>query len=616
MSRLSLLRTDDFTGGLNLRADPFQLGRTESPDLLNVDIDPRGGLTVRGGMTKLNSSAISSIANGSFTPKALYAWDNVTPQVLLSANSFVYYATTTDFSFISEVGITITNATYQSGFATTTYTTATPHGFSNGDTIAITGITPSSWNRTATITVNNSTQFFFSLFNGSTGGAYSSGGIARRAVKTTAPFGASFTSWSASNESFAYVATGGNSFKWDGTTATLLNDASAAYADDYAAPVTGYAPECRLIASHVDRLWCAYTNEGGVDYPNRVRFSHPINRESWATNDYIDIVEGGSGITAIIPFNGSLLVFKKRAVFSIMGYSTDTFQVINLTSEVGAVNPLSVVATEAAVYFFSWPDGLFKYDGQQFMDLFTAIRPLIQTGQVNNIAQDEIRVADINHKIWVSLPLGNDAKATATYIYDPSLKQSGAWSRYQTSDGKGLGSGCDFVTSTGATYNLACHPSNAYVLKVDQLSVYQDDVGTGLSNFVSYYTTPWQDANNVSNRKMWRRPDFVVKQTSVATDLTLRVYHDWEESIVARTYIVSLNSSGSSLVWTAPATEPDGNAGWNQANWGASATGSALAIGKSLGLARSVQLQIQGEGGKPWGVNSITYKYNPRKVRA
>jgi len=34
MSRLSLLRTDDFTGGINLRADPFQLGDNESPDLL------------------------------------------------------------------------------------------------------------------------------------------------------------------------------------------------------------------------------------------------------------------------------------------------------------------------------------------------------------------------------------------------------------------------------------------------------------------------------------------------------------------------------------------------------------------------------------------------------
>ena len=537
MSRLSLLRTEDFTGGLNLRADPFQLGRTESPDLLNVDIDPRGGLTMRGGMTKLNTSAIGSIANGSFTPKALYAWDNSTPQLLLSANNAVYSAATTTFTSLS--------------------------------------------------------------------------------ITTTAPFGASFTSWSASNESFLYIGTGAASYKWNGTTsATALTDASTAYADDYSSPVTGFAPKCRYIASHVDRLWCAYVTEGSTDYPNRVRFSHPINRESWATNDYIDIVEGGSGITAIIPFNGNLLVFKKRAVFAIMGYSTDTFQVINLTNEVGAVNPLSVVATEAAVYFFSWPDGLFKYDGQQFSDLFTSIRPLIQTGQVNNIAQNEIRVADVNHKIWVSLPLGTDTKVSACYVYDPSLKQSGAWTEYQTSDAKGVGSGCDFVTSTGATYNLVCHPSNAYVLKVDQLSVYQDDVGTGPSNFTSYYTTPWQDANNVSAKKMWRRPDFVVKQTSVATDLFLSVYHDWEESVVARSYVIGLDASGTALIWTAPATEPDGIAGWNQANWGESASGSSFAVGKSLGLARSVQLKIQGEGGKPWGVNSITYKYNPRKVRA
>lgn len=37
----------DFTGGLNLRPDPFHLAANESPDLLNVEIDPRGGFTRR-----------------------------------------------------------------------------------------------------------------------------------------------------------------------------------------------------------------------------------------------------------------------------------------------------------------------------------------------------------------------------------------------------------------------------------------------------------------------------------------------------------------------------------------------------------------------------------------
>ena len=74
--------------------------------------------------------------------------------------------------------LTISSASYFSGFGTSSYTTTTPHGFATGNTVVVTGITPSSWNRTATITVSNSTQFFFSLFNGSTGGAYSSGGTA------------------------------------------------------------------------------------------------------------------------------------------------------------------------------------------------------------------------------------------------------------------------------------------------------------------------------------------------------------------------------------------------------------------------------------------------------
>lgn len=47
MSRTSLIRYQDFTGGLNLRADAFTLGPTESADLMNIDVDPRGGFHTR-----------------------------------------------------------------------------------------------------------------------------------------------------------------------------------------------------------------------------------------------------------------------------------------------------------------------------------------------------------------------------------------------------------------------------------------------------------------------------------------------------------------------------------------------------------------------------------------
>lgn len=51
MARAQTWSQRDFTGGLNLRSDQFQLGDNESPEILNMDIDPRGGIRTRRGFT-------------------------------------------------------------------------------------------------------------------------------------------------------------------------------------------------------------------------------------------------------------------------------------------------------------------------------------------------------------------------------------------------------------------------------------------------------------------------------------------------------------------------------------------------------------------------------------
>jgi len=50
----------DFTGGLNLRADQFNIGANESPAMLNVEVDPRGGVRRRDGVTKINSDVVEA----------------------------------------------------------------------------------------------------------------------------------------------------------------------------------------------------------------------------------------------------------------------------------------------------------------------------------------------------------------------------------------------------------------------------------------------------------------------------------------------------------------------------------------------------------------------------
>lgn len=61
--RTQLHTLRDFTGGLNLVADTFRLQENESPDLLNVDIDRRGGFQVRRGVYPFTDSTLSAAPN-------------------------------------------------------------------------------------------------------------------------------------------------------------------------------------------------------------------------------------------------------------------------------------------------------------------------------------------------------------------------------------------------------------------------------------------------------------------------------------------------------------------------------------------------------------------------
>lgn len=97
MSQIVLERYDDFTGGLNLRADQFQLARNESPDMLNVEIDPRGGVFSRGAMQRLNTTAVA----GTWAPNKLHAFYGDTSTVMLANSTKVYRSTGNAFTTLA-----------------------------------------------------------------------------------------------------------------------------------------------------------------------------------------------------------------------------------------------------------------------------------------------------------------------------------------------------------------------------------------------------------------------------------------------------------------------------------------------------------------------------------
>ena len=57
-NRLEPINLVDFSGGLNLRENQFQLSDNESPEMHNITIDPLGGIYSRKGWERWNDTDI------------------------------------------------------------------------------------------------------------------------------------------------------------------------------------------------------------------------------------------------------------------------------------------------------------------------------------------------------------------------------------------------------------------------------------------------------------------------------------------------------------------------------------------------------------------------------
>jgi hypothetical protein len=534
MSNVSIERYDDFTGGLNLRADQFQLARNESPDMLNVEIDPRGGLFARGGMREINSTAVS----GTWTPYRLHAFYGATPRIMLSSSTNVFHSTGGNFTQLA---------------------------YSAGNNIVASNVN-----------------------------------------------GASFANWG----SKLYIATGHDGtqgYVWEtgDTYATAITALTGSnWNNNYNSPSRDKFPKCEHIIVHANKMFAASIDDNGTNLKNRLHYSHEAEPQDWAETDYIDFLGGGDGITGLAVYAGQLIVFKPRSIYVVYGYETADFSVVELTSRLGVNSPRQIAVAENGVYFYSHPDGLFFYNGSSVIDLSDNFNSIYPNNQINDAATSTISVSYINRRVWLSLPYSKvttATTATVNLVFDPSIGQRGSYTMLATGDSYGVVGGCDFTASSGSTSGLAIHPAIPRILKVDVFEYEKDLLATVETSFISYYRTGWVDGRSYAGKKMWRRPDIVVKQGDTTRVIAVKVFHDFEEAVgnQRKEFNINVNTKSQGLYWDV------GN--WGD-NWGAKAEGGTVVRGSNLGLARSVQLLFTGPTGLSWGIDSISYKFNTRKV--
>ena len=563
----------DFTGGINLRADQFQLAPNESPGIVNLEVDPRGGIFTRAGYQIFNSTAVGSLG-GVWLPKKLYNYKHSTiPTVLLatgydtdaSVNGKVYQSTGGDFALLE----------YSSGNSIVVKST-------NGASFA-------QWQNTVYIATGSGTT-----------------------VVATIPY--------------KYVA--------GDTYATALTVSSPTW-QAYALPTGGYMPRAELNITHANKMFVANTVEYDTAsvpaltaYPNRLRWSHENSPENWYQDDYIDIESGGEGITGLQIVDGQLLIFKPKAVYLLMGYDADNFQLVELSTNLGIDYPQHCVAGNGGVYFFDYPNGLYFYNRNGIQDIFKRLRPIIQDKQVNSQALTAITLSYINNKLWLSMPYDSDvitgvAPSTlpdfpsVNFVFDPTIGSQGSYTMYQSSTGFGLVSGTDWRDSADEAYYLMINPDYdfPFIFSVDDYDNVTDAELAGATpntgNFLTKYITKWFDDDRYVQLKSFISPNYVMKSVESSTDIRINIYQDFDSTNQQRSQTINLIPETTGGLY--------GTGLYGTAVYGISTVGATLQKGSPLGRAKAVQLEflqpIASDTGRKWGLNSIAYKYKRRKIR-
>lgn len=98
-----------------------------------------------------------------------------------------------------------------------------------------------------------------------------------------------------------------------------------------------------------------------LSFGNVVNFSPPDSITGWRADDLEIFVEGGNGITRLLNFRDSMLVFKPRSIYGFSGNSLNNPTVTRLT-DLGTAEPDSVAQVDNGVMFVS-PNGVAFFDG-------------------------------------------------------------------------------------------------------------------------------------------------------------------------------------------------------------------------------------------------------------
>lgn len=415
---------------------------------------------------------------------------------------------------------------------------------------------------------------------------------------------------------------------------TVVPGVSGLWNNNYTTPLHGIMPACEHLEPHGGYIFAANTQEDGINYPNRVRWSHPDEPEDWAVEDYIDIEEGGSQITAIRSFQDHLLIFKTDSVHALYGYDSDSWQRIKVSASVGTPAPTCVTRSEDAVYFFSASgrNAIYAYNGQSPIDISEKLR--LALDQLTN--GTDIWLSWLGRRLWCSLPWDINTTENShgsMFVFNPRVGDSGAWLRHKPAVGT---IACTVEYSdVGTEYPLLATCGCTGVAGALSIEIRPDiagDVFVQGQPAVGYrcrYRTSWKDLGWPELRKSFLRPRVIARVPPFETNVRVSTFWDYNATNERRSHVFRLDSAGG-VFWRDrdDVSDPlNGGFNWGDGTMWTStvSTGdvivrphvaNAASRGTSLGWARAVQLEFSPDDytkAHAWGIDAVVLKVNMRR---
>lgn len=577
-NRLEPVNLVDFTGGLNLRRNQFQLNANESPEMVNITIDPLGGIYTRRGWQRWNGPDIVPEGEAWDPRRAqLVQLSDGTDVAYIAANNKVYWASAPIGATFAQLGtITVSCVPHMADFATfgddlyiaggRIQSMYRRHQLEAVTTLTLTGA--GSWNDDYLTPVH---------------------GVGPAAECIEAHSGYLFAA-NLSEDGLTFP----NRLRWSHPTSPDdWAQADFIDIDIGGSEISGLMSyEDHLLIFKHDSIWALYG----------------YNAESW------QLVQKSSTIGAFCPQS---ITRSEQVVFFFS--ASDRGGIYAYAGERPAE-----VSTQLRDAFEQIVNPEFVWVGWIARKLWVTL-PWTYDGPTLDNASVVIFDPTVGDGAWMYYLSRSGALGPimSGSNIDSMARPLGVMRDIETSS----------VVQLEALDRAIDNVWRLAVLGVDNgtnMLVTGDDKeiivsgALGEDSFETVYRTPWITADWPSRKKSFRRPDIICRYTGLPHRLQIRSFRDYEELNAKRTHVLEVPSGAAvsvpgttAAVWN-QFTWNDGTL-WNQGGISPTATsksGATIRRGSSYGLCRALQLRIEGLTPKArWGIDAFIVKTVMRRFR-